>query len=180
MGIKIITRLPCVRLMGGSAVFLGEVRMVYHRSTERSSGSSHRPANVFANDGSFMEMFKKMQEQQSSQSSSSSADSDGNKQKESSSSTSLKVKEGTSVSDSKDTSSSSEGKTAQPASKPLFVGKRRGGRFLATGKVKKLKVEGTEEEEAPPKDAWSLYLAEVKKYKQTTCEEEGKTRPLVK
>lgn len=124
-------------------------------------------------------MFKKLQEQGADQASSSSKgsnDADGNK-----SSDDCKESRPTSQTDVKSESlANSDSKPAAAASnKPLFVGKRRGGRFLATGKVKKLKLE-QEEEEAPPKDAWSLYLAEVKKYKQTTCEEEGKTRPLVK
>uniref|UniRef100_A0A1B6ESZ2 Telomerase RNA component interacting RNase n=1 Tax=Cuerna arida TaxID=1464854 RepID=A0A1B6ESZ2_9HEMI len=149
--------------------------MVYHRSSGGSS-SSKRPVNAFANDGSFLEMFKKMQEQQA-QGSSDPGVAGNSKSEEPSSS--IEPKEGTAVSDIKDSSTSSDTKPAS-SNKPFFVGKRRGGRFLATGKVKKLKPEGQEEEEAPPKDAWSLYLAEVKKYKQTTCEEEGKTRPLVK
>lgn len=72
-----------------------------------------------------------------------------------------------------------EGKTTFNNKFPIF-GKRRGGKVLPTGKVKKLKVEPKEEKIEEPKDAWSQYLAEVKKYKETTCEEEGKTRPLVK
>jgi len=63
--------------------------------------------------------------------------------------------------------------------KAPLVGKRRGGRVLPTGVVKKKRAdeEGSEEK---PKDAWSLYMAEVKRYKETSCEEDGKTRPLVK
>ena len=64
-----------------------------------------------------------------------------------------------------------------------MVGKRRGGRALPTGMVKKARKgpDGTGDEEAEaPKDAWSQYMAEVKRYKETSCEEEGKTRPLVK
>ena len=61
-----------------------------------------------------------------------------------------------------------------------IVGKRRGGRVLKTGLVKKVKKEGENEEEKNPKDAWSMYMAEVKKYREASCEEEGKTRPLVK
>lgn len=146
--------------------------MVYHRSTDsRAARSRPKPVNTFANDGSFMEMFKKLQEEQANQPAGAS---DGNTNPRDSSSLS-NPKEGTSGTDTKDSVSGSAS-----GSKPLFVGKRRGGRFLATGKVKKLKAEGQEEEATPPKDAWSLYLAEVKKYKQSTCEEEGKTRPLVK
>lgn len=61
-----------------------------------------------------------------------------------------------------------------------IVGKRRGGRVLKTGLVKKVKKESETEEEKHPKDAWSMYMAEVKKYREASCEEEGKTRPLVK
>lgn len=63
---------------------------------------------------------------------------------------------------------------------PSIVGKRRGGRVLKTGMVKKVKKVEDGEEDKAPKDAWSMYMAEVKKYREASCEEEGKTRPLVK
>lgn len=81
-------------------------------------------------------------------------------------------------------STSAPVKLEEPKSKVLpMVGKRRGGRALPTGLVKKAKKgggTGEEEETESPKDAWSQYMAEVKRYKETSCEEEGKTRPLVK
>ncbi|KAI4484512.1 hypothetical protein M0804_007078 [Polistes exclamans] len=99
--------------------------------------------NAFKNDGSFMEMFKKMQEQmQPTQ---------------------------------QPTTSVLEEKPVIPP--PLMVGKRRGGRILKTGMVAKPKTEPTTEQ---PKDAWSLYMAEVKKYREVCCQEEDNTRPLVK
>merc|ERR1712004_68060 len=59
-----------------------------------------------------------------------------------------------------------------------MVGKRRGGNVaLKTGAVKKKK---TEEEDDAPSDAWAKYMKEVKKYKDQSCQEEDKTRPLVK
>lgn len=65
--------------------------------------------------------------------------------------------------------------------KPLpFIGKRRGGRVLKTGLVKKAKAIDEQTVDNTPKDAWSLYMQEVKKYRETSCEEERKTRPLVK
>lgn len=100
--------------------------------------------NAFRNDGSFMEMFKKMQEQ-------------------------LPVVE------VQPTTSILEEKPAAPP--PLMVGKRRGGRILKTGMVAKPKVEAVAEQ---PTDAWSLYMAEVKKYREVCCQEEDNTRPLVK
>jgi hypothetical protein len=122
--------------------------------------------NVFQNDGSFLEMFKKMQE--------------ANK------TTSDTVETSASETSTPETSVSVKQEVAprQTSSVPRrgvaagIVGKRRGGRVLPTGMVKKQKRE--EEEEETPKDAWSLYMAEVRKYKEASCEEEGKTRPLVK
>lgn len=103
------------------------------------------PPNAFKNDGSFMEMFKKMQEQMQP------------------------------VAQKPTTSSVLEEKPVVPP--PLMVGKRRGGRILKTGMVAKPKTEQTVEQ---PKDAWSLYMAEVKKYREVCCQEEDNTRPLVK
>ncbi|XP_055683171.1 uncharacterized protein LOC129790032 [Lutzomyia longipalpis] len=98
---------------------------------------------MFANDGSFMEMFKRMQEQQKPS-----------------------------------TSSGAQSETKKPPA-PLF-GKRRGGKILKTGIVEKKKP--TEEVTPPPgsTDAWSLYMMEVKKYKNFSCDIDNNSRPLVK
>ncbi|XP_059613829.1 probable ATP-dependent RNA helicase DDX46 [Phlebotomus argentipes] len=99
---------------------------------------------MFANDGSFMEMFKRMQEQQKTEQAS---------------------------------GSGTSGVKKAPA--PLF-GKRRGGKILKTGIVEKKKPV----EEATPApgsaDAWTLYMAEVKKYKNFSCDIDNNSRPLVK
>lgn len=94
------------------------------------------------NDGSFLEMFKKMQE------------------------ATKKIEE----------------EKKPVIKKPIlpFIGKRRGGRVLKTGLVKKAKAIDEQTIDNTPKDAWSLYMQEVKKYRETSCEEERKTRPLVK
>ncbi|OXU24654.1 hypothetical protein TSAR_000165 [Trichomalopsis sarcophagae] len=129
-----------------------------HRSTGSNVGSSSKhlyapvvvqpqfpvQPNAFKNDGSFMEMFKKMQEQMP-------------------------------VVEPQPTTSVLEEKPVAPP--PLMVGKRRGGRILKTGMVAKPKAEQPVEQ---PKDAWSLYMAEVKKYREVCCQEEDNTRPLVK
>jgi hypothetical protein len=116
-------------------------------------------SNVFKNDGSFLELFKKMQEEEAAKKL-------------------LDTKTPT------DLSSSKPVPIAEEAPKPpaAMVGKRRGGRVLKTGQVKKPKTEeaGPSCTDVTPKDAWSAYMAEVKKYQSTTCEEEGKNRPLVK
>lgn len=97
----------------------------------------------FKNDGSFLEMFKKMQEIQ-------------------------KVKE--------------EAPVGQPEVKkpimPVF-GKRRGGKVLKTGMV--AKVRNVEDDASGnAQDAWSVYMKEVRKYKEVHCDDDSKTRPLVK
>ncbi|XP_059472608.1 telomerase RNA component interacting RNase [Neocloeon triangulifer] len=118
--------------------------------------------NAFKNDGSFLEMFKKMQEEAAKK----------EQKPEDSKSPNIPA-----------SSSSSSVSLLDDAEKPppVSVGKRRGGRVLPTGQVKKQKNEGEEGQgNAPSKDAWSAYMAEVKKYQSSTCEEEGKNRPLVK
>jgi hypothetical protein len=131
-----------------------------------SNTEQEKLTNVFQNDGSFLEMFKKMQE--------------------ASSKTNPETVEAPASETSTPEVSSNVKQEEAPRQAPAprrgmacgIVGKRRGGRVLPTGMVKKQKRE--EEEEEPPKDAWSLYMAEVRKYKEASCEEEGKTRPLVK
>lgn len=59
--------------------------------------------------------------------------------------------------------------------------KRRGGKILKTGVVRKQRVvEEADETDAQPKDSWNAYLKEVKRYKSVTCSEENMTRSLVK
>lgn len=101
--------------------------------------------NAFKNDGSFLEMFKKMQEEQQ------------------------KAAEA-----AKEQAGASEIKKPLPA-----FGKRRGGRVLKTGLVEKTKImeEPTHSEGL---DAWSVYMKEVKRYKEACCDDDSKTRPLVK
>uniref|UniRef100_A0A9J8A765 Telomerase RNA component interacting RNase n=1 Tax=Cyprinus carpio carpio TaxID=630221 RepID=A0A9J8A765_CYPCA len=145
----------------------------HHQSSSSSSSSSSgesggsspahgapKAANAFANDGSFMELFKKKMEEEE------------------------RRKRETEEEEEKTKSSAAEGQAPQDQ-KPLgvssFVGKRRGGARLAlkTGMVaKKQKLDS--EVEAGKGDAWTKYMAEVKKYKAHQCGDDDKTRPLVK
>ncbi|CAL4110343.1 unnamed protein product, partial [Meganyctiphanes norvegica] len=93
-------------------------------------------------------------------------------------------------------SSKSASTIPQPKKPPLsFVGKRRGGRILATGMVKKPRKETDNNKSenssnsssnsnsgggSGKTDAWSQYMNEVKKYREQSCEEEDKRRPLIK
>ncbi|XP_019714122.1 telomerase RNA component interacting RNase [Hippocampus comes] len=114
-----------------------------------SAGQQEVPSssgNAFANDGSFMEMFKKKMEEEM-----------------------RKKAQG---------ADGEQGHT-KPPPVTSFVGKRRGGVFLKTGMVAKKQKQDTET--TPGKsDAWSKYMAEVKKYKAHQCGDDDKTRPLVK
>lgn len=99
-------------------------------------------ATGFANDGSFLEQFKKMQ----------------NDYKE-------KMEQ------------EERNKRNEERLKGLPL-RRRGGKILKTGIVAKNKI--SEENQETPVDAWSLYLKEVQKYKNASCDADSKTRPLVK
>lgn len=99
---------------------------------------------IFANDGSFLETFKRMQEQQQQN--------NINEQK--------------------------QYERKLNYNYPVF-GKRRGGKILKTGIVEKPRpIEDASLDTA--KDAWSIYMQEVKKYKTTACDVASKTRPLLK
>ncbi|KAE8620055.1 hypothetical protein XENTR_v10010086 [Xenopus tropicalis] len=114
--------------------------------------------NLFANDGSFMELFKKQMEAKAGESSGA-ASSAGE--------------------EPKNVEKSAEAEKRKPIS---IVGKRRGGAKLAlkTGIVTK-KPKNEEEEVVSNKGgAWAQYMAEVKKYKAHQCGDDDKTRPLVK
>ncbi|XP_022217640.2 uncharacterized protein ZK643.5-like [Drosophila obscura] len=115
------------------------------RATMSKEVKVHPPAkpessgSYFANDGSFMDIFKKMQNEQ------------------------IKI------------TAPHIGASAPP---PHFVGRRRGGKILKTGRLPKLK--DSTEKNVDPKDFWSVYQAEVNKYQTTGCDKEEGNRKLVK
>lgn len=126
--------------------------------------NNQQAQNAFKNDGSFLEVFKRFQQQhqqtpqqsksevQVSQTSSSTA-----------AATTLAV--------------ASEKRSEMPKTLPI-IGKRKN-KALKTGIVKKVKPDD-EKKPSKPTDAWSLYLDEVKRYQETVGEQDNKTRPLVK
>ncbi|XP_051897896.1 telomerase RNA component interacting RNase-like [Pristis pectinata] len=113
--------------------------------------------NAFANDGSFMALFKKMEEE--------------------------KLRREAGGGDTEGGAEAGSDGRGQAGRKPALniVAKRRGGAKLAlkTGMVAK-KHKADEEAEARGGDAWAKYMAEVKKYKAHQCSDDDKTRPLVK
>ncbi|KAM9346707.1 telomerase RNA component interacting RNase isoform 2-T2 [Symphorus nematophorus] len=127
-------------------------------SSSPAATASKAPApggNVFANDGSFMEMFKKKMEEEK-------------RKKE--------LQQTVSFIDSPSARAPITVSVFYPLTQ---VGKRRGGVFLKTGMVAKKQKNDTEVEPGKS-DAWSKYMAEVKKYKAHQCGDDDKTRPLVK
>lgn len=131
---------------------------------------------IFANDGSFLEIFKKTIQQQQQQSTSSTPPS------------SIAAVPAAVVATAAATAvAAKESQTKSiisPAGKsntiiPILPVKRRGAKILKTGIVKKQRI--VEEVEDPqPADSWNAYLKEVKRYKTVTCSDDNMTRSLVK
>ncbi|XP_045594711.1 telomerase RNA component interacting RNase [Procambarus clarkii] len=148
--------------------------------------TKHQSPNIFRNDGSFMEMFKKLQEDQKKKEEESKCGSGSGATTTTTTATTTTTTTTTTTSSDEDrgtTTVHSSGKEQQKKTSLSFVGKRRGGRILATGMVKKQRKEPETVKPQPDDgktDAWSQYMSEVRKYKEQSCEEEGKRRPLVK
>lgn len=124
---------------------------------------------VFANDGSFLEIFKKMQAQQQHP----------HVPAVTAPAIVAPIAAAPVLASTSNAATyvaaTTTGKVAPP---PPIVGRRRGGKILKTGVVAKPKAQAEQSDD--PKDFWSLYLAEVNKYKNHACDSDGGTRPLVK
>lgn len=110
----------------------------YNEQNQQDDQSEPQVQSAFKNDGSFLELFKKMQEQSA-------------------------------------TNVSTEQKPIVP-----MIGRRRGGKVLKTGVVAKPKAEDTSDADNKSTDPWAIYINEVKKYRQSSCQDESTTRSLVK
>ncbi|XP_063305657.1 telomerase RNA component interacting RNase [Pelobates fuscus] len=121
-------------------------------SPGQDSSPSSSGVNLFANDGSFLELFKKKMEQKAA---------------------------GKGEEPRPTAEAVPEPEKRRPIG---FVGKRRGGAKLAlkTGIVAKKPKTDEEEVLSNKGGAWAQYMAEVKKYKAHQCSDDDKTRPLVK
>ncbi|XP_005310693.1 telomerase RNA component interacting RNase [Chrysemys picta bellii] len=138
--------------------------------------------NIFANDGSFLELFKrKMEAEQRGREAPAQAQGGQEAAAAGTVGPGEEPAAGAAPGDSgTEQQRPPEGKK-RSGSALSFVGKRRGGNKLAlkTGVV--AKKQKTEEEVLTSKgDAWAKYMAEVKKYKAHQCSDDDKTRPLVK
>lgn len=125
-------------------------RLIQHLAKEGKVYPPPKPQAshpVFANDGSFLETFKQLQQQQ-------------------------QYRSGINK-----TNNAAGG--SQSNQQPMF-GKRRGGKILKTGIVEKPRVVDESAGDVNQNDAWAMYMQEVKKYKNVSCDADTKTRPLVK
>lgn len=136
-------------------------------------GKAYPPARpqashpIFANDGSFLEIFKKTIQQQQTSSSTLSPP------------TTAVVMAAAKEPLVKSTIAATTAATTTNPVIPILPVKRRGAKILKTGIVQKQRV--VEESEEPQStDSWSSYLKEVKRYKTVTCSDDNITRSLVK
>lgn len=130
-------------------------RLQKHLETEGKTYKSkpkHQASHpIYANDGSFLEMFKTMQNNMQMQQ--------------------------TFVEPPKPVAVPQP--VSQPKLLPPIM-KRRGGKILKTGVVQKKRIVEEGDNEAPPSDSWSAYLKEVSQYKKVSCSDDNITRSLVK
>lgn len=139
-------------------------------------GPAINPATGFVNDGSFLEMFKQMQQQTAAIA----------QMQPAATSSAIIPEEPAAIPYYMAAAAAMPTPSAptftQTVKEPVpipIVGRRRGGKILKTGIVKKPKPIEDATVDAP-NDAWNLYLQEVKKYKNASCDADSKTRPLVK
>ncbi|KAJ7316225.1 hypothetical protein JRQ81_002387 [Phrynocephalus forsythii] len=137
--------------------------------------------NVFANDGSFLELFKRRMEAAAAAAAATEAGGKSGPGAGGTGTEKPKPKEETEPPRPEPPGEQEPPGKKRSGSALSFVGKRRGGSKLAlkTGVV--AKKQKTEDEVLTSKgDAWAKYMAEVKKYKAHQCSDDDKTRPLVK
>lgn len=131
-------------------------RLQKHLQNEGKHYPAPRPQAshpIFANDGSFLEMFKSMQNIIQSKPIQVTPQP-------------IQIKPAVTI-------------TSTVPRAPVPTIKRRGGKILKTGIVQKQRnIEETDD--AQPTDSWNAYLKEVKRYKNVTCGDDNITRPLVK
>lgn len=119
---------------------------------------------IFANDGSFLEMFKTMQ---------------GNMQQPQQQQQ-IQTPQLNSIEVQPKPSVPITSTITNPINRFQPINRRRGAKILKTGIVQKQRIIEEPGEEAAPSDSWNAYLKEVKRYKTVTCSDDNITRSLVK
>ncbi|XP_055298568.1 serine/arginine repetitive matrix protein 5-like [Sitodiplosis mosellana] len=142
-------------------------RLQKHLESEGKKYPAPRPQAshpIFANDGSFLEMFKSMQ---------------GNMQQQQQIQQTQTPQPATADVQPKP-SVPTTSTAMNPTNRIQPINRRRGAKILKTGIVQKQRVIEEPGEEAAPSDSWNAYLKEVKRYKTVTCSDDNITRSLVK
>lgn len=134
--------------------------------------NNQQAQNAFKNDGSFLEVFKRFQQQQQTPQQSKS------EVQTSSSAAATATTAAVAMPANATTLNVASDKRSETLKTMPIIGKRKN-KALKTGVVKKVKPDD-EKKQSKPTDAWSLYLDEVKRYQDTVGEQDNKTRPLVK
>lgn len=135
--------------------------------------NNQQTQNIFKNDGSFLEVFKRFQQQQQETPQQSKPNIQVSQTLSSTAATTAAAASAAATT----LAVVSEKRSETPKTLPI-IGKRKN-KALKTGIVKKVKPDD-EKKPSKPTDAWSMYLDEVKRYQETVGEQDSKTRPLVK
>ncbi|XP_022178739.1 uncharacterized protein C19orf43-like [Myzus persicae] len=142
-----------------------------------ASYNNQHAQNAFKNDGSFLEVYQRFEQQQQQQQKARIAELPILEVQVSQ--TSSAAAAATAATTTTNTASAVVSEKRSETLKTLpIIGKRKN-KALKTGVVKKVKPDD-EKKQSKPTDAWSLYLDEVKRYQETVGEQDNKTRPLVK
>lgn len=145
-----------------------------------ASYNNQQAQNAFKNDGSFLEVYQRFEQQQQQKARTAELPI-----------LEVQVSQTAYAAAAAATTSTTTITTATPTTSAVALEKRsetlkmlpiigkRKNKALKTGVVKKVKPDD-EKKQSKPTDAWSLYLDEVKRYQETVGEQDNKTRPLVK
>lgn len=143
-------------------------RLQKHLQAEGKAYPPPRPQAshpIFANDGSFLEMFKSMQ---------------GNMHQPQQQQQQLLLQAPQLIDVQPKPSVPTTSTITNPTNRFQPINRRRGAKILKTGIVQKQRIIEEPNEEAAPSDSWNAYLKEVKRYKTVTCSDDNITRSLVK
>lgn len=143
--------------------------------------NNQQAQNAFKNDGSFLEVYQRFEQQQQQQQKAKFAELpllEVQVSQTSSAAATTTIPTTTTATTSKNTLVVASEKRSETLKTLPIIGKRKN-KALKTGMVKKVKPDD-EKKLSKPTDAWSMYLDEVKRYQETVGEQDNKTRPLVK
>jgi len=143
-----------------------------------ASYNNQQAQNAFKNDGSFLEVYQRFEQQQQQQRKAKTTELPILEVQVSQTAYAAAITTTNTTTTTTTTSAVASEKRSETLKTLPIIGKRKN-KALKTGVVKKVKPDD-EKKLSKPTDAWSLYLDEVKRYQETVGEQDNKTRPLVK